>query len=176
MTLVTNNILVVACSANCAQLVQEAFQYVHVEQLSSVKDAMHRMRKDPPIHALLLDFKSFDPKHCLTVLQSFQKLFPDVPIVVINHSKPESEHDSEVLIQYGAQDVINMPCSMEMIQSTIIRSIARHKVRREFEPLEEEIGRIKSDVELHGKDFITKCENCTFVPKQVRASLTGMEG
>lgn len=167
MTSITNNILVVGCTEGCSNLVQEAFPYVHVEQLSSTRAATMRMKKDPPIHALLLDFKAFDPIHCLAVLRSFQQLSPDVPIIVINHKNQDGENDSELIIQHGAQDVINMPTTSESIRSTIIRSMARHTVRREFEPIEKEIGRIKSDVDLHGKDFITKCESCSFVPKSI---------
>lgn len=152
-----STILVVEKSSNFVYSVRKAFPNESIESYSSLVDVRNRMKIQPNIRIMLLDIGLFpNSMVILEMVRYYQKVYPDVPIVIINRDKNSPEFDSTFIIGYGVQDILDSGADVDTIKSSIVRSIARQIVRRSLAPIESEISKIKSEVDSHAL-FVSKC-------------------
>ncbi len=111
-----------------------------VETAANKKEAMDKITITPDMGAILLDL--ILPNGAgLCVLQEFQRAFPGIPIVVISGSGQNALE----IIQAGAQDYLEKGhFDRAQLLETVGRAIARHQVRRIFQPVTEQLEEIKA--------------------------------
>lgn len=132
------NVLIVEDNRDTAESLRLVFKGFGItsEVVGSLREALARLGCDG-IDCVVLDL-SLPDSNGLTAAETLQEKYPNVPFVI----NTGYEDLAIQAIQVGAQDVIVKPGTPDTWQRRILYAIARHKVRRKFEPVRESLEKV----------------------------------
>lgn len=116
-----------------------------VEAVGTAAAAIVRLRDEPLPDVILLTLKLPNGQG-VELVQRFQASIPDIPIVVVT----EVEVSAREVILAGAQDFMTKEEAgrePQRLFDAVARAMVRHQVRKQFEPLKEQVALAKQSVE-----------------------------
>jgi FixJ family two-component response regulator len=161
-------VLIVEDDTKAAAATQEILPCFRVEVAGSIREAIGIIGtvNAKPISCILLDLRLPNGQG-VAVVSAFQRAYPNVPMVVVTGMGPD-EIDASRVIYAGAQDLLRKPVDPAILRETLIRAIVRHEVRQKFDPITEELEKIKMAA-AQSSDFMRQAATDSargIVPKQ----------
>lgn len=145
-------VLIVEDDSETANLVKQFLPCFETVTAGSAREANQMLRSNLPIKACILDLNLPDviPGYELKMLKFFATEYHNVAFLVMSGA----EYSDTDIIHAGAQDFIPKPIENPRdIRRQLFRSLARHHVRHEFDPIESEIACLKERAVACGQNW-----------------------
>lgn len=137
-------ILIIEDTEAVADLYMEVLHSIcRPEWVNTLQEGLSRLEEEPQVDLIILDLILPDATG-LGVLQRIQNKFGHIPIVVISGG----DFSITDVIVTGAQEYLQKPVRKHDLLEAMVRAIARHQVRRIFEPIREALNNAKVELNI----------------------------
>ncbi len=142
----TYNLLIVEDSSVMLKMLTHSLEnFFAISTAGSVSDAL-KVLDAKSIQIVLLDLVLPNGEG-LAVVRKFQSSAPEIPTGVLTGY----DFETTKLIHAGAHFVIRKPPHIPTLIDALVQAVARHEVRWQMIPVQDEISGIKSDMDKSAK-------------------------
>lgn len=126
-----------------------------IEIATTFADGFERVRRKPCLDAMILDL-TLPNGRGLSLVRRFQDATPDIPMIVITGE----DFTADQVLNAGAQEFLKKPYTSPLVLiNTVFDAIARHRVRKDFTPLEEVLQEFKEIRAASKANIDSVCNN-----------------